>query len=185
MQDVTVSVQSPSAVMVSWLPPHPQTWNGLIVNYTVVYTLIGPLNTNDSSADVGVTLFVIFPSAGMIPVNSLDPRVASLPIRHESVIVEDLHEYHVYEFEVYMANSAGRSELSSPILQELPGAGKTQLLVISKHLHNLSIPFLNQSHLELPLPFRYRYCPPHLSRSCGCHQTFWNKMERLKCTKYS
>ncbi len=123
VQEVTVSVESPSAVKVSWLPPNPQTWNGLIVNYTVTYKLLGPVDTNLSNSTVGVDFALALPSPGLIPANSLDPRVASLPIRTETVIVDNLHEYHVYEFAVYLANSAGRSELSNPILQELPATG--------------------------------------------------------------
>ena len=128
--DVAITVESPSSVEVSWLPPHPQEWNGLIVNYTVVYKLIGPRNANLSSSTFGEEFAMAFPSLGQLPVNSLDPRVASLPIRHESLTVEELHEYHVYEFSVYLANSAGRSEVSNPILQELPATGNFLILML-------------------------------------------------------
>ena len=45
-------------------------------------------------------------------------------------VVDDLQEHHVYKFSVFMANAAGRGEMSMAVIQALPGAGLYLSLVI-------------------------------------------------------
>ncbi len=107
----------------SWLPPPPQTWNGIILNYTVTYQNLGPVNSNSSADKLTTSLTEALPSAGQPLSNSPDPWFAVLPLQPESLVIGDLEEFHVYSFSVHMANSAGRSASSNMIIQELPGAG--------------------------------------------------------------
>ena len=125
MENVAVGVESAMSVKVSWLPPDPQTWNGLILNYTVLYELVGPVNDDSIPSGVRHSGAEALPSPQQPLFNSPDPRVVTQPLHREILVINGLHEYHAYMFTVYMANSAGRSELTTPIIQELPGAGKS------------------------------------------------------------
>lgn len=116
--------KSATEVELSWLPPHPQTWNGIILNYTVTCQMIGPVNSNTSVADIGSSFTKALPSPGQPLRNSPDPRLAVLPLSLEHLVIDELEEFHVYTFTAYMANSAGRSTSSNLIIQELPGAGE-------------------------------------------------------------
>lgn len=124
VQNFTVSIQSPSSVAVSWLPPPPTTWNGILTNYTVHYELLGsvvPSSSNESTS--GGDNQKAIPLEQELFNNYPDPHAVVLPLKKEMVVIDDLHEFHVYEFNVIMANSAGQSDVSITIIQELPGAG--------------------------------------------------------------
>ena len=109
-------------VKLSWLPPDPQFWNGRIINYTVVYVLLGPVGmTSDNSSQTIMTKAI--PTQGNPLSNNADPRLASVPLQREVVVVDGLQEHHVYKFSVFMANAVGRSRMSITIIQALPGAG--------------------------------------------------------------
>ena len=113
---------SPTRVELSWLPPDPQLWNGRITNYTVVYELLGPVGmTSDNSSQTIMTKTI--PTQGNPLANNADPRLASIPLQWELVVVDGLQEHHVYKFAVFMANAVGRSGMSITIIQALPGAG--------------------------------------------------------------
>ena len=109
-------------VELSWLPPDTQLWNGMITNYTVVYELLGPVGmTSDNSSQT--IMMKSIPTQGNPLANNADPRLASVPLQRERVVVDNLEEHHVYKFSVFIANAAGGSELSMTIIQSLPGAG--------------------------------------------------------------
>ena len=113
---------SPTRVELSWLPPDPQLWNGRITNYTVVYELLGPVGmTADNSSQTIMTKTI--PTLGNPLANNADPRLASIPLQWELVVVDGLQEHHVYKFAVFMANAVGRSGMSITIIQAMPGAG--------------------------------------------------------------
>ncbi len=63
------------------------------------------------------------PQPGFPLVNSPDPRVVSLPLLPEFILIGDLEEYHTYRFTVYVETSAGKSNISEPVVQEMPGSG--------------------------------------------------------------
>ena len=109
-------------VELSWLPPGPQLWNGRITNYTVVYKLLRPVGmTSDNLSQLIMTKAI--PTEGNPLANNADPRHASIPLQQEVVVVDGLQEHHVYIFSVFIANAAGRSEMSMSIIQALPVAG--------------------------------------------------------------
>ena len=113
---------SATHVALSWLPPEPQLWNGVITNYTVVYELLGPVGmTSDNSSQTTMTKTI--PTQGDPLANNADPRHASVPLQREVAVVDDLQEHHVYKFSVFMANAAGRGEMSMGVIQALPEAG--------------------------------------------------------------
>lgn len=124
MRDFDVTAASPSSVKLHWLPPSTNYWHGKITNYTVVCELLGPVSFANVSTD-GITMTFIkwIPSTGFPLANSPDPKVAFPPLKQESILIEGLEEYHVYRFSVTMFNSAGQSDMSIPIIQELPGRG--------------------------------------------------------------
>jgi len=117
-----VEVISATSVELSWLPPDPQLWNGVITNYTVVYKRLGPVGM--TPADTVTTMVKAFPTQGNPLVNNPNPRHATVPLQQETVVVDHLQEYFVYEFSVFIQNAAGRSEMSVAIIQEMPGAGR-------------------------------------------------------------
>ena len=116
-----MDVISATSVELSWLPPDPQLWNGVITNYTVVYKLLGPVGM--TPAEIVTTANIAIPTPGNPLANNPDPRHATVPLQWEMVVLDDLQEYHVYDFSVFIENAAGRSEMSMAIMQELPGAG--------------------------------------------------------------
>ena len=124
VNNFTVDVISATSVELSWLPPDPQLWNGVITNYTLAYKLLGPIGMTPGSADMVTTRNKAIPTPGNPLANNPDPRHATVPLEPEIAILDDLQEYHVYEFSVFIANTAGRSDMSMAIIQGLPGAGK-------------------------------------------------------------
>jgi len=129
VHDFPVEVISATSVELSWLPPDPQLWNGVITNYTVVYKLLGPVGM--TPAEIVTTSIEAFPNQGNPLIYNRDPRLASVPLQQEKIDLDDLQEYHVYEFSVFIANAAGQSEMSMAIIQELPGAGRSQIAITS------------------------------------------------------
>ena len=118
----TLEMVSATRVVLSWLPPDPEIWNGVITNYTIVYELLGPVEmTSDNSSQTIMTKAI--PTQGNPLANNADPRLASVPLQQEVAVVDDLQEHHVYKFSVFVANAAGRGEMSMTIIQALPGAG--------------------------------------------------------------
>jgi len=77
-----------------------------------------------TNPEIVTTSIEAFPNQGNPLINNRDPRLASVPLQQEKIDLDDLQEYHVYEFSVFIANAAGQSEMSMAIIQELPGAGR-------------------------------------------------------------
>ena len=120
----TVEVTSATSVELSWVPPDPHLWNGVITNYTVSYQLLGPVGMAQTRYTEAVsTMNIAIPSQGNPLTNNANPLLVVRPVQWESAVVDDLQEYSVYTFSVFIANSAGRSQMSQPIMQEMPGAG--------------------------------------------------------------
>ena len=124
VSNFTVEVISPTSVKLSWLPPDPHLWNGVITNYTVTYQLLGPDGiTHTSITDAVSTMSIAVPRQGNQLANNANPMLVAWPLEWETAIVDYLQEFNVYTFSVYIINSAGRSQMSQLIIQEMPGAG--------------------------------------------------------------
>ena len=124
VSNFTVEVISATSVELSWLPPDPHLWNGVITNYTVTYQLLGPVGiTPTSITDAVSTMSIAVPMQGDQLANNANPMLVAWPLQRETAIVDDLQEYSVYTFSAFIVNSAGRSQTSQIIIQELPGAG--------------------------------------------------------------
>ena len=126
MANLSVEVQSASSVIVYWLPPDIQFWNGIVTSYIVIYENLGLVQGNTDDKGSGVQPFIIqsLTISGLQLANIQDPGVVPLPLRSESVLIEQLEEYHIYSFAVQQANTEGVSLLSEAVLQEMPETGK-------------------------------------------------------------
>ena len=123
---MTVTVDSPSSVSLSWLPIPPSRWNGILSSYIIQYQRQGQAESLDTPASEYVTLSASIPSLPEHPLsNNPDPRLATLPLNEEMLLLQGLEENFVYEFTVYCENSAGRSETSDPISIVMPPSGRT------------------------------------------------------------
>ena len=121
---MTVQIESSSSVRLSWLPITPNGWNGILTSYMVQYERQGPAGILDTPIASYVTSTASIPSLPEHPLaNSPDPRLATLPLRQESILLEGLEENYVYEFTVYCVNSAGSSEISTPVSTTMPSSG--------------------------------------------------------------
>ena len=133
--DVTVSVLSPSSVNVLWLPTSKDNWNGPIQQYIVEYQLLRSADNASAVESSGMGPFftgsISIPNNKQGLMNNPDPTQATLPLNHESVVVQDLQEHHIYQFTVYYENIKGISEPSIAVTQETSVSG--MLLSI---LHN-------------------------------------------------
>ena len=125
VQNVTVMVQSPTSVAISWYPPNVQEWNGIITGYTVQYELLGSVDEYPENLGLQpfLTLTTSIPSPGVPLQNDPDPRTVGLPLQMETAVVSNLQEYFVYQFVILFGNSVGESDSTAPIIQEMPEAG--------------------------------------------------------------
>ena len=125
VRNVSVEEASPSSVVLSWLPPDIQFWNGIITRYTVVYERLGTVDEFDDSSAMEpfTSQSISIPQPGLSLVNNRDPQFAILPLQEESVLIEHLEEYYVYTFVVYLENTEGQSGASHTATQEMPQAG--------------------------------------------------------------
>ena len=129
---MTAVIDSSTSVSLSWLPVDSALWNGLIVSYTVEYQRREQVEFVGTPEDPYITSTATIPSLPEHPLaNSPDPRLVSLPLRAESLQLKGLEENYVYQFTVYFENSAGRSELSSPLLINMPPSGAYCILLYS------------------------------------------------------
>ena len=128
---MTVQIDSPISVRLSWLPINPSGWNGILTSYTVQYERQGPAGSLNTPVESYVTSTASIPSLPEHPLaNSPDPRLATLPLTQESLLLEELEENYVYEFTVYCINSAGSSQTSNPVTITMPSSGN--ISVVSK-----------------------------------------------------
>ena len=117
---MSVTVTSASSVRVMWFPPGIQFWNGVISSYTVVYELTKSVDAEDDIEPVYSQSHTV---PGMLFVNNPDPRVATLPLKQENVVIEQLEEFYVYQFTVFLENAVGQSDVSNRMTVDMPPAG--------------------------------------------------------------
>ena len=128
INNVTVLIDSSTSVTLSWLPINPSHWNGILLSNVVEYQRQGPTTSSNTSVESYVTLAMSIPSLPEHPLaNNPDPRLVILPLREESLQINGLEEDYVYKFTVYCENTAGRSELSTPVLVTMPPSGNIDM----------------------------------------------------------
>ena len=125
VRNVSVQVESPSSVTVSWLPPEAQLWNGIISRYTIVYDLLGMVDKYEDHNDLEpyTTQMLSIPQPGQPLANNPDPRIVMLPLQLETAVISALEEFYVYQFTVYLENTIGQSEASNVVTVEMPASG--------------------------------------------------------------
>ena len=124
ISNVTSVINSNTSITLSWLPVDPNLWNGIITSYIVEYQRQEPVESIGDSKEEYITLAATIPALPEHPLaNSPDPRLVTLPLREESLHLEELEENYVYQVSIYSENSAGRSEASRPKRIEMPPSG--------------------------------------------------------------
>jgi len=133
LQNLSISVLSPSSVKISWLPPPRDSWNGIIASYTILTHSLGPNNlfhedglepSPAHSSQALETSSTTLSIEGNAWSNSPDPRFHYGEVEVEETTLQDLHEYFTYKFTVYMSNSAGDSDMAESPPIQLPGTGR-------------------------------------------------------------
>ena len=129
IRNVTAAINSNTSVTIRWLPADPNLWNGIIAAYTVEYERQEQVEFDNNSKQLEyVTSSSSIPSLPEHPlVNSPDPRLVSLPLKEESLQLGGLEENFVYQFVICYENSAGRSEMSSPLTINMPPSGSVNI----------------------------------------------------------
>lgn len=122
VQNVSVDVVSAKSVIVSWLPPNVQSWNGIITSYTIVYELLGRADEDIVVEPISSQMLTI-PQSQMT--NIPDPRTVKLPLVIESAEIDELEEFYMYQFKMYLENEIGQSDVSITRTVEMPAAGKS------------------------------------------------------------
>ena len=122
-----MSIETPSSVIVSWLPTNKDNWNGPIQNYNVDYNLLQSANNASAVESSGMGQFFMgslsIPNDKQDLVNNPDPKLATLSLKRESIEVQNLQEHHIYQFSVYYENRKGISE-SFVVTQETSELGE-------------------------------------------------------------
>ena len=114
VSNITSVTQTSTSLRLAWYPPHPERWNGVVIKYTVVYTLV---ETPESTEDISDSLQHSFsiPSFGQPLMNINDPVRVTLPLKTEMAHIEGLSEFSIYRCFVFLETGAGRSENSDAI----------------------------------------------------------------------
>ena len=143
---MTVAIDSTTSITITWLPPSPSLWNGIVLSYTVEYQRQESPDLNNPPEPY-ITSTSSIPSLPQHPLaNNPDPRLVTLPLVEERLHLEGLEENYVYRFTVYFENSAGRSEVSAPVQVRMPSSGRhilpddTTLLTFHLHYTNFKSP---------------------------------------------
>ena len=130
VSNVSVEVKSPTSVTVSWLPPDPQFWNGVITSYIIVYELMRRVDEENSDITPIKTEEFMHPQPGEMFANDPDPRVSAyLPLQFESAVIDKIEEFYVYRFSVLVQNSVGESDVSNQYYISMPPAGTAYKIV--------------------------------------------------------
>ena len=106
------------SVRVQWLPGSQDTWNGIITNYTIEYSILHPVSTEQFDTIFSTSVKPYEPEA-----NNPDPTLATHPLLWEQTEIDELQPYFVYSFSIHYHNSAGRSDRSNIIQISLPYTG--------------------------------------------------------------
>ena len=121
MRNVTVEVLSPTSARLHWFPESRDTWNGIITHYTIQYSRLRQVLSNEQATDLFMAHVTTIPSDQLR--NNPNPTLAASPLMWEEVEVDGLNAYFIYSFSVYSENSAGRSASSDIVEISLPYSG--------------------------------------------------------------
>jgi len=122
VRNITSEILSPTSVRLSWLPGSPDTWNGIITNYTVEYSIFHQVSSTEQLDSV-FTTHAIYKLQNELR-NNPNPTRVTRPLTREQIDIQELKPYFVYSFSIYFENIVGRSELSEALYVNLPFTGK-------------------------------------------------------------
>lgn len=103
-----------------WLPGSQDTWNGIITNYTIEYSILHPVSTEQLDGMFSTSAKTYEPEE-----NNPDPTLATSPLMWEQTEIEELQPYFVYSFSIHYENSAGKSDRSKIFEISLPYTGNS------------------------------------------------------------
>jgi len=161
---VSIQVESPSSVTVSWLPPEVQLWNGIISRYTIVYDLLEMVDEyeDENPLEPYSTQMISIPLPGMSLINNPDPRRVMLPLQCESATIYALEEFFVYQFKIYLENTVGQSDASNSVTVEMPASGNLYSFSIGLvHSSLMATQWLDILFMQLPLVLLLVWLPWH------------------------
>lgn len=142
VRNASAEVTSPTSVLVQWFPPEVSFWNGVITRYVVIYELLRRVDEERDRPILQSQSFQI-PQLNFPLANNPDPRRVSLPLQFESAIIDNLEEFYVYRFIVYLENLVGPSEASNSLIEEMPASGMLKYLTENFMLQPSCIPGLH------------------------------------------
>jgi receptor-type tyrosine-protein phosphatase Q len=109
VEDVSMQIQSPKSVYITWKPPPKSEWKGKIESYIIAAS--NPLQS--LSATVGTL------------VNNPDPSVAIEPLQFEEYTFNGLEENFEYSISIAIVTGAGTGVYSSPFIEKMPQTAPT------------------------------------------------------------
>ena len=127
--NITSLTITSTSVRLAWYPPHPDSWNGEVIKYTVLSTLIETTESLENATNTPQLSFSI-PSFGQPLMNINDPVRVTLPLKQEMVLINELDEFSTYQFLVFFETSAGRSTNSEDLEVKTLSDSKTVVLAI-------------------------------------------------------
>lgn len=122
VRNFTAEVLSPTSVRLNWLPANQDIWNGIIIRYTIPYSLIRRVSVNDQATDMLTTFTAYAPSSHLR--NDPNPILVASPLLWEEIEIQGLKAYFIYSFSIYYENSAGQSASSGDVELHLPYSGE-------------------------------------------------------------
>ena len=117
--EMKVEIQSPTSVVISWIPPERQHWRGRIKAYAITSVRF-PFNESNLLKREAplVDTVLVQPIA-----NNPDPSLAQVPLKTEVHVLNGLEESFKYRFTVGIVNEAGSGIMSAPVTEIMPEAG--------------------------------------------------------------
>lgn len=128
VENINVTILSPSSVKLMWWPPPREYWNGILTSYTITSHSHGLAVSNGSDLQpelaINATSTRVYQIQDSTWANNPDSRFLYRPVVSEEMTIDQLHEFYRYHFTITMTNSAGDSDSVSTGLIQLPGTSK-------------------------------------------------------------
>ena len=101
-----------------------------------MYEIKGSVDEDPDSSQISIPQIytTYIPLHGIPLANDVHPLTVKFPLQQETVYLDELQEFYVYQLMISTETSAGESEYNEPETLEMPEAGKfTQFIVLLKN----------------------------------------------------